>query len=58
VGQTARYYFEHGGSWGGQTPRAVVRQILAKTDRQSVYDHLREAIQQRLQLNPHGKLGK
>lgn len=58
VGQTARYYFEHGGSWGGQTPKAVARQILAKTDRQSVYDHLREAIQRRLALNPHGRTGK
>jgi small GTP-binding protein len=58
VGQTARYYFEHGGSWGGQTPRAVARQILARTDRQSVYDHLRQAIQERLKLNPHGRSGK
>lgn len=58
VGQTARYYFEHGGSWGGQTPRAVARQILAKTDRQSVYAHLQEAIRQRLTINPHGRPGK
>jgi small GTP-binding protein len=58
VGQAARYYFQHGGSWGGQTPRAVVRQILAKTDRQSVYDHLRQAIQERLTLPSHGRPGK
>lgn len=58
VGQTARYYFEHGGSWGGESPKVVARRILAQMDRQSVYHHLRAAIQQRLAFNPHSKPGK
>jgi GTP-binding protein Era len=53
VGQAARYYFEHGGSWGGESPKAVVGRILDQTDKQSVLDHLKDEIRKKLQLNPH-----
>lgn len=53
VGQAARYYFEHGSSWGGESPKAVVRRILDQTDRQSVLENLKEEIKRKLHWNPH-----
>lgn len=55
VGQASKYYFEHGASWGGQSPKEVVRRILDETDRQSVLEHLRGEIKQRILTNPHAK---
>lgn len=55
VGQAAKYYFEHGSSWGGQSPKVVVQRILETTDKQSVLEHLREEIRKRLQINPHAQ---
>ena len=55
VGQSAKYYFEHGASWGGQSPKAVVRQILDETDRHSVLDHLKNEIKKKMQRNPHAR---
>jgi GTP-binding protein Era len=53
VGQAAKYYFEHGASWGGQSPKAVVHRILEQTDKQSVLEHLKDEIKKKMQLNPH-----
>ena len=53
VGQSAKYYFEHGSSWGGESPKAVVRRILDETDKQSVLEHLKEEIKKKMQVNPH-----
>jgi small GTP-binding protein len=53
VGKAAKYYFEHGSSWGGESPKTVVQRILAETDRQSVLKHLKEEIRGRLRHNPH-----
>lgn len=53
VGEAARYYFEHGNSWGNDGPKQVVEQILAKTDKDSVIQKLREEIRKRLRTNPH-----
>ncbi len=53
VGQSAKYYFEHGSSWGGQSPKEVVRRILDETDRQSVLEHLKGEIKKKMQINPH-----
>ena len=55
VGQAAKYYFEHGASWGGQSPKEVVRRILDETDRQSVLEHLKDEIKRRILTNPHAK---
>lgn len=55
VGQASKYYFEHGSSWGGESPKAVVRRILKETDKQSVLDHLKDEIKKTLQSNPHAK---
>ena len=55
VGQAARYYFEHGGSWGGRGPKTVVEQILANTDKQSVIDRLKGEIREKLPTNRHAK---
>jgi hypothetical protein len=51
VGQAARYYFQHGASWGAQSPKQVITQILDNTDRQSVLDRLKLEIKQKISLN-------
>jgi small GTP-binding protein len=55
VGQAARYYFEHGASWGGESPKAVVKRILKETDKESVIDHLKEEIKQKLLKNRYSR---
>lgn len=53
VGRAAEYYFEHGGSWGDETPKDVVRQILAETDKDSVIARLKDEIRAKLSQNRH-----
>jgi small GTP-binding protein len=48
VGQAAKHYFEHGSSWGGQSPKLVVRRILEQTDKQSVLAHLKDEIKRKI----------
>jgi hypothetical protein len=55
VGQAAQYYFEHGASWGGESPKTVAQRILANTDKASVLDRLKGEIGKRLARNPYGK---
>lgn len=58
VGQAAKYYFEHGSSWGGEGPKQVVRRILDETDKQSVLDRLKDEIRTKLLSNRHASDGK
>jgi small GTP-binding protein len=51
VGQAARYYFEHGASWGQQGPKRVVSRILENTDKESVLQRLKDEIKKKLTLN-------
>lgn len=53
VGQAARYYFEHGASWGASGPKSVVSRIVENTDKESVLRQLKEEIKQRIALNPY-----
>jgi len=53
VGQAARYYFQHGASWGERSPKQVITQILENTDRQSVLDRLKTEIKRKISLNPY-----
>lgn len=55
VGQAAQYYFEHGASWGGESPKTVAQKILARTDKASVLTRLKGEIGKRLAVNPYGK---
>jgi len=55
VGNAARYYFEHGASWGGEAPKKVVTRILEQTDKQSVIENLKTEIKTRLFQNRHAK---
>lgn len=55
VGQAARYYFEHGASWGNESPKVVVQRILAETDKDSVLNHLKDEIRRRLGVNAHAR---
>ncbi|MEX1039155.1 MAG: GTP-binding protein [Pirellulaceae bacterium] len=58
VGQAAKYYFEHGASWGSEGPKTVVRRILEKTDKKSVLEGLKQEIQTKLNTNRHSVDGK
>ena len=58
VGRAAKYYFEHGSSWGGESPKTVVRRILQETDKTSVLDQLKEQIKRKMQWNPHSNDGR
>jgi small GTP-binding protein len=53
VGQAARYYFEHGASWGQQGPKRVVQRILENTDKRSVLQRLKAEIRQKISMNRH-----
>jgi small GTP-binding protein len=55
VGQAARYYFEHGSSWGSEGPKAVVHRLLEETDKQSVIDRLKDEIKRKLHFNLHAE---
>lgn len=58
VGQSAKYYLEHGASWGDESPKSVVRRILQQTDKQSVLRHLKDEIKKKLQFNRHAEEGR
>jgi small GTP-binding protein len=51
VGESARYYFEHGASWGPQGPKRVITRILENTDKRSVLQRLKEEIKRKISLN-------
>ena len=53
VGQAARYYFQHGASWGDQSPKQVITQILDNTDKESVLRQIKEQIKKKISLNPY-----
>jgi uncharacterized protein (DUF697 family) len=53
VGQAARYYFEHGASWGDRGAKTVVQRILENTDKQSVLEHLKGEIKKKISVNPY-----
>jgi hypothetical protein len=53
VGQAARYYFQHGASWGNQSAKQVVSQILENTDKQSVIARLKSEILKKIAVNRH-----
>lgn len=53
VGQAAKFYFEHGSSWGPEGPKTVVQHILETTDKRSVLERLKEEIKQKIHRNPH-----
>ncbi len=57
VGQAAKYYLEHGASWGGKSPKAVVADIIANTDKESVIQKLKEEVKNKLRKNPHAAGG-
>ncbi|QDU54265.1 YcjF family protein [Aeoliella mucimassa] len=57
VGQAARYYFEHGASWGEKGPKRVVARILENTDKQSVIEHLKNEIKNKLSKNRYSTKG-
>jgi small GTP-binding protein len=57
VGQAAKFYLEHGASWGGNSPKAVVADIIANTDKDSVIQRLKEEVRNKMRRNPHAEPG-
>lgn len=55
VGRAAKHYFEHGGSWGAESAKSVVTQILNETDKDSILNHLKDEIRNRISFNRHAK---
>ena len=55
IGQAAKYYFEHGGSWGADSAKTVVSRILNETDKDSILNHLKDEIRGRLVSNRHAE---
>lgn len=55
VGHAARYYFEHGASWGPEGPKGVVQRILQESDKQSILEQLKDEIRKKMQFNPHSE---
>ncbi len=53
IGQAAKKYFEQGGSWGHESAKSVVADILKNTDKNSVLSHLKDEIRQKLNWNRH-----
>jgi uncharacterized protein (DUF697 family) len=53
IGQAAKRYFEQGGSWGNDSAKAVVADILKNTDKDSVLNHLKDEIRKKLDWNRH-----
>jgi uncharacterized protein (DUF697 family) len=48
VGQAAKYYLEHGASWGDSGPKMVVQRILDNAEKDSVMDTLREEVSRKI----------
>jgi small GTP-binding protein len=44
VGQAAKYYLQHGASWGDSGPKTVVRGILDNAEKDSVMERLRDEV--------------
>lgn len=55
VGNAAEYYFQHGGSWGEKSPKEVVKEILKRTDKDSVISKLKDEISAKMAINRHSK---
>ena len=53
VGQAARYYFQHGASWGDASAKQVITQILENTDKESVLEQLKDEIKKKISSNPY-----
>ena len=55
IGQSAKRYFEQGGAWGAGSAKSVVTDILDSTNRESVLNHLKDEIREKLKLNRHSE---
>ncbi len=55
IGQAAKHYFEHGGSWGSGSAKSVVTDILNNTDKDSVLNHLKDEIRLKMRRNRHAR---
>lgn len=48
VGQAAKYYLQHGASWGDAGPKTVVRRILETAEEDSILEKLRDEVNRKL----------
>ena len=49
VGQAAKFYLEHGASWGDAGPKTVVRRILENAEKNSVLEKLRDEVKRTIE---------
>ncbi|WP_148072139.1 hypothetical protein [Bythopirellula goksoeyrii] len=54
-GATARYYFQHGASFWDESPKQVITQILANTDKESFQERLKAEIGKKISLNRYSE---
>jgi small GTP-binding protein len=52
VGQAAKYYLQHGASWGDAGPKTIVRRILETAEQDSILDKLRDEVSRKLHVDP------
>jgi small GTP-binding protein len=48
VGQAAKYYLEHGASWGDAGPKTIVRRILDTAEEDSILEKLRDEVSRKI----------
>jgi len=48
IGQVAKCYFENGASWGENSPKVIVSQILATLDETSILAKIRQELQEKI----------
>ncbi|MGH9627928.1 MAG: GTP-binding protein [Bryobacteraceae bacterium] len=49
VGQAAKYYLEHGASWGDAGPKTIVRRILENAEKDSIMEKLRSEVSRKIE---------
>jgi hypothetical protein len=49
VGRAAKYYLEHGASWGDEGPKSVVKRILEHAEQDSIMEKLRDEVTRTLE---------
>ncbi len=53
IGQVAKTYLANGASWGDETPKAIVSQILASLDEASILNRIKDELRGKLDSSRH-----
>lgn len=58
IGQVTKLYLANGASWGSETPKAVVTNILASLDEDSILSRIKEELRAKLDLHARQAVAK